>query len=73
MIPASEIWIKLSGDKGQGSFKLTLQLINSTHPNSSKETVLLSMFKAGNSTLNLHTALSMYREHVIEVQGMQIK
>ena len=74
MIPSSEIWIKLCGDKGHGSFKLTLQLVNTAHPNSPKETVLFSMFKAGDSTLNLHTALSiMYQEHIIEAQGMQIK
>jgi len=73
VIPSSEIWIKLGGDKGHGSFKMTLQLVNTAHPNSVKETVLLPMFKAGDSTLNLHTALSMYKEQIIEAEGMQIK
>ena len=44
-------------------------LLKTTHPNSTKQTVLLSMFKAGDSTLNL---LSMYQEHIMEAQGMQI-
>jgi len=57
--PISVLWIKLSGDKGHGSFKLNLQLVNAAHPTSVKETVLLSMFKADDSTLNMHTALSM--------------
>ncbi len=27
-IPSDEIWVKLGGDKGRGSFKLNLQLVN---------------------------------------------
>jgi len=73
VIPSSELWCKLGGDKGHGSFKLTMQLVNSPHPNSVKETSLLSVFKAGDSALNLHTALDMFQEHIIEAQGMQIK
>ena len=58
---------------GHGSFKLTLQLVNTAHPNSIKETTMLSIFKAGDTMLNLHTALDMYQEHIWEAQGMQIK
>ena len=72
-IPSTELWLKLGGDKGRGSFKLNLQLVNTSNPNSMKRTTLLSVFKAGDSTTNLHTALDMYREHVVESQGMQIK
>ena len=72
-IPSGEIWLKLGGDKGHGSFKLTLQLCNTKSPNSVKETCLLSIFKAGDSTTNLHTALEMYKEHINEAQGMKIK
>ena len=57
----------------RGSFKLNLQLVNTFNPNSMKKTALLSVFKAGDSTTNLHTALNMYREHVVEAQGMRIK
>ncbi len=55
------------GDKGQGSFKLTLQLVNTAHPNSIKETMMLSIFKVGDS-INLHSALDMYKEHVMEAE-----
>lgn len=72
-IPADELWVKLGGDKGRGSFKFNLQLVNTKHPNSMKNTALLSVFKAGDSTTNLHTSLDMYKEHVREAQGMQIK
>ena len=72
-IPDDQLWVKLGGDKGRGSFKFNLQLVNIVAPNSVKNTALLSVFKAGNSTTNLHIALDMYREHVREAQGMKIR
>lgn len=72
-IPENELWIKLGGDKGRGSFKFNLQLVNVKNPNSVKKTVLISVVKAGDSTSNLHLALDRYKEHIEEAQGMQIK
>lgn len=72
VIPPGELWLKLGGDKGHGPFKFNLQLCNVLHPNSQKNTCLVSMFLAGDSTTNLHTALDMYREHIRELQGMEI-
>ncbi len=40
-IPSHEIWVKLGGDKGHGSFKFNLQLVNTATPNSMKNTSLL--------------------------------
>ena len=73
IIPENEIWLKLGGDKGHGSFKLNFQLCNVQHPNSQKNTCLLSMFMAGDSTTNLHTCLDMYREQISELQGMGLR
>lgn len=73
VIPADELWLKIGGDKGQGSFKLNLQLVNTCTPNSMKNTSVISVFKAGDTTTNLHTALGMYKEHVTEAQGMKLK
>ncbi len=42
-------------------------------PNSVQETCLLSIFKAGDSTMNLHTPPGIYRVHIKEVQGMPCK
>ena len=72
-IPSNELWIKLGGDKGRGSFRFNLQLCNVEHPNSLKNTVLVSVFKTDDSTTNLHTALDMYKDHVTELQGMPLK
>lgn len=33
-----------------------------------KNTVLLSVFKAGDSIINLHIALDIYKEHIKEAQ-----
>ena len=71
-IPDDELWVKLGGDKGRGSFKFNFQLVNIPHPNSVKKTILLSVFKAGDNTSNLHIALDRYKEHIQEAQGMQI-
>ena len=70
-IPSEEVWIKLGGDKGHGSFKLNLQVVNTTHPNSIKNTTLVAVFKAGDSIVNLHTALEQYQTHIKEIQGMK--
>lgn len=72
-IPTDQLWVKLGGDKGRGSFKFNIQLVNVEAPNSVKNTALLSVFRAGDSTTNLHTALDMYKEHVKEAHGMTIK
>jgi hypothetical protein len=64
------VWVKLGGDKGHGSFKLNLQVVNVAHPNSIHNTCLLAVFKAGDTPSNLHTALDQYREHIEELQGM---
>ncbi len=72
-IPEDELWIKFGDDKGRGSFKFNLQLMNTAHPNSTKNTALISVFKAGDSIANLHTALDMYRNHISEMMGMPVK
>eukprot|EP00731_Ephydatia_muelleri_P023928 Em0016g199a len=40
VIPASEIWIKLGGDKGSGTFKMNFQIVNVAAPNSVNNTSL---------------------------------
>ena len=37
-IPQDEIWVKVGGDHGGGSFKLTLQIANIANPNSKHNT-----------------------------------
>ena len=71
-IPANELWLKLGGDKGHDSFKLSLQLCNVEHPNSQKKSELLFMCMAGDSITNLQTCLNLYREHITEMHRMSL-
>ena len=72
-IPTQHIWVKLGGDKGRGSFKMNMQVVNVTRPNSIHNTCLLAVFEANDSPANLHTALDQYREHVEEMEGMMYR
>ena len=60
----------MGGNKGHGSFKMNMQVVNVTHPNLTSNSCLIVVFKAGDSPANLHTALDQYREHTVELQGL---
>ena len=51
LVPQDEIWVKLGGDKGGGSFKMFLQLVNTSHPNSIKNTFVFSVFEGHSNQL----------------------
>ena len=40
-----------------------MQVMNEAHPNSTRNTCLLAVFKTGDSVSNLHIALDQYLEH----------
>ena len=67
-IPASEVWLKIGGDKGGGSFKMNFQIVNVPAPNSVHNTCVFSCFEAGD---NLHIALDRYKDQVAHLQGMK--
>ena len=46
-----------------------MQVINVNKPKSTRN--LLAVFKAGDSTANLHTALDQYEEQLTEIEGMK--
>ena len=70
MIPADEIWIKLGGDKGGSTFKLSFQILNVRTPNSKKNTCVIAMFEASDTVTNLHIALDRYSEQVADLQQL---
>ena len=69
MIPEDEIWVKIGGDKGQGSFKMALQVCNTHTSNGSRNTFVFSLFEAGDSPTNLHIALDRYRHQFEEISA----
>ena len=62
--------MKLGGDKGGDSFKMSLQLANVPHPNSIHNTFVFCCFQAGDSVTNLHVALDSYRKQVDDLSAM---
>ncbi len=65
MIPSTEIW---GGDKGGTSFKLSLQIVNVEKPNSVKNSCVIAVFEAPDSTTNLHIALKRFQDQVSDLQ-----
>lgn len=77
-INENEIWLKLGGDHGGGSFKLTLQILNQKHPNSKKNTVVLCAFEGKDNHPNLKNVLSKFRPQIDQLKkctwkGKQIR
>ena len=68
MIPSHEIWIKIGGDKGGSSFKVSFQLVNVEKPNSVKNSTVFALFEAPDSVVNLHIALDRYKSVMTDIQ-----
>ena len=51
-IPHDEIWVKVGGDHGGESFKLMLQIANTSMPNSKNNTFLLLTIDAKDSCIH---------------------
>ena len=69
LIPEDEVWIKIGGDKGGGSFKMSFQVANVQCVNSPKNTYVFCCFEANDSVMNLHIALDRYRDQLHEMSS----
>lgn len=72
-IPEDKLYIKLGGDHGLGSMKIAYQLANLEKPNSSKKTVVFSMFEAKDTYNNMRTVLDRYREQLAELEQTKLQ
>ena len=61
LIPEDEVWVKIGGDKGGGSFKMSVQIANVPKPNSINNTFVFCSFEAGDSVTNLLVGLAVYQ------------
>ena len=52
-LPASEVWIKIGGDKGGGSFKMNFQIVKVAAPNSVHNTCVFCCYEASDTVTNL--------------------
>eukprot|EP00731_Ephydatia_muelleri_P009881 Em0005g467a len=71
IIPQTEVWVKLGGDKGGNTTKMNFQIVNVPTPNSIHNTCVFCCFAATDSVTNLHSALDRYRDQVKQLQGMK--
>ena len=70
VIPEDEIWVKIGGDHGGGSFKLMLQIANVENPNSRKNTFLITIVNCKDTPLNIRRVLNRYKTQVTQLQEM---
>lgn len=61
-IPDDEIWLKLGGDKGGGTFKMCFQHLNVLSPNAPENTCVFTMFAAPDTYTNIRIALERYSD-----------
>ena len=65
-----EMHIKIGGDHGGGSFKMSYQVANVNHPNKLENTVIFSIFEAKDSRANLHICLERFKSHVDKLMSL---
>ena len=67
IIPSDEIWLKVGGDKGGSTFKLSVQLANALAVNSINNTYVITCYQGTDTLANLQVAISRYREQLQEL------
>ena len=58
-LPGNEVWVKVGGDHGGGSFKLSFQVANVQNLNAKQNTIPLLVFPAPDTAVNLATTLTL--------------
>ncbi|XP_047130981.1 uncharacterized protein LOC124810322 [Hydra vulgaris] len=72
-IKKDEIHIKIGGDHGGGSFKMSYQIVNQNQPNSKSNSYVFSTFEAKDYRTNLKVGQSRDTQQVDEMQKMNWK
>ncbi|GFN88462.1 amine oxidase [Plakobranchus ocellatus] len=63
-IPEDEIWIKIGGDHGQGSLKVTLQVLNIDKPNSKFHTSVIAIAQVPDNVHNFQSPVYRFKEQI---------
>jgi hypothetical protein len=64
------LWLKLGGDKGGGTFKMSFQVANVENPKSQQNTVVFNIFVAPDTFCNLKLSLDQYSEDVQQLSSL---
>ena len=70
-LPLDRIFVKVGGDKGQGSMKLTLQVCNVPKPNSPDNTLIITQFEANDTYANLAVTMDGIQHQLEDIDGCQ--
>ena len=62
--------VKIGGDHGGGSFKMTYQIANVNNPNKLDNTIIFSIFEAKYTRENLRLCLERFRAHIAKLQTL---
>lgn len=72
-LPEDEIWIKIGGDKGGGTFKMAVQIVNVSYPNAPNNTCVFCIFEGPDSVTNLTVMAHRFQEQVDTLETKQWK
>ena len=67
-IPENEIWVKIGGDMGGKTFKMTFQICNVKAPNATQNTCVFLIFEAPDTYTNMWIGLDRYRSQIAELE-----
>ena len=62
--------MKIGGDHGGGSFKMSLQIVNTANPNSKDNAIFFSIFEGKDYRINILEGLQRFRKQVKDLQEM---
>ena len=65
----NEFHIKIGGDHGGGSFKMSYQVCNIEKPNSKENTIVFSVFEAKDCHPNLRIGLGRFKDQIDQLQA----
>ena len=65
-----EVWLKIGGDHGQGSFKVCIQSANTHHPNSKHNTICVGVFKAKDYYPNTVKISKLFQDGISRLRNM---
>ena len=69
-LPSDEIWVKIGGGKGGGSFKMAMQIVNQPKPNSADHTIVFACLEADDTIANFHVFLDYFRQVIHDMQEL---
>ena len=62
--------MKIGGDHSGGSFKMSLQIVNTANPNSKDNAIIFSIFEGKDYRINILEGLQRFRKQVKDLQEM---